>query len=54
VNIIVATPGRLLGLVRESAVSLANVSYLVLDEADRMLDLGTVKHQAVFKYRTAF
>lgn len=36
-----ATPGRLLGLVRESALSLASVNYLVLDEADRMLDMGT-------------
>src|SRR5947209_6054162 len=40
VDIIVATPGRLLGLIREGAVSLSSVRYLVLDEADRMLDLG--------------
>jgi len=40
VEIIVATPGRLLDLMQEGSVSLQNVSYLILDEADRMLDLG--------------
>eukprot|EP01087_Luapelamoeba_hula_P008778 TRINITY_DN221_c0_g1_i1.p1 TRINITY_DN221_c0_g1~~TRINITY_DN221_c0_g1_i1.p1 ORF type:complete len:594 (-),score=127.11 TRINITY_DN221_c0_g1_i1:23-1699(-) len=40
IEIVVATPGRLLDLMQEGAVSLANVSYLILDEADRMLDLG--------------
>ena len=39
-DIIVATPGRLLDLVDHNAVSLAAVSTLVLDEADRLLDLG--------------
>lgn len=37
---IVATPGRLLGLLSENAVKLDNVTFLVLDEADRMLDMG--------------
>jgi ATP-dependent RNA helicase DBP3 len=37
---IVATPGRLKDLVEEGSVSLHNVQYLVLDEADRLLDLG--------------
>jgi superfamily II DNA/RNA helicase len=39
-DVIVATPGRLLDLVDRNAVSLAAVSTLVLDEADRLLDLG--------------
>ncbi len=39
-DIIVATPGRLLDLVDHHAVSLSEVSILVLDEADRLFDLG--------------
>jgi superfamily II DNA/RNA helicase len=39
-DIVVATPGRLLDLVEHNALSLAAVSTLVLDEADRLLDLG--------------
>lgn len=39
-QIVVATPGRLLGMTREGTLSLEDVSYLVLDEADRMLDMG--------------
>lgn len=40
VNILVATPGRLLELVEKNAVSLASVETLVLDEADKILNLG--------------
>ena len=39
-DVIVATPGRLLDLVDHNAVSLEEVGTLVLDEADRILDLG--------------
>ncbi len=39
-HVVVATPGRLLDLVRQNAVRLGDVQTLVLDEADRLLDLG--------------
>jgi len=39
-DMVVATPGRLLDLVDHNAVSLKDVQHLVLDEADRLLDLG--------------
>jgi len=39
-DIVVATPGRLLDLVRQNALRLSEVQTLVLDEADRLLDLG--------------
>jgi ATP-dependent RNA helicase RhlE len=43
VDIIVATPGRLLDLMQQRIISLANIKYFVLDEADRMLDMGFVQ-----------
>ncbi len=42
VDVLVATPGRLLDLVKGNALKLDRVEVLVLDEADRMLDLGFI------------
>lgn len=42
VDIIIATPGRLLDLIAQKQISLDYISHFVLDEADRMLDMGFI------------
>ncbi len=42
IEVLVATPGRLLDLMEQGYVSLTDVKYFVLDEADRMLDMGFI------------
>jgi ATP-dependent RNA helicase RhlE len=43
VDLLIATPGRLVDLMQQGHVSLSRLSYLVLDEADRMLDMGFIR-----------
>ncbi len=42
IDILIATPGRLLDLINQRHISLSNISMFVLDEADRMLDMGFI------------
>ncbi len=51
VDILVATPGRLLDLIGQKYVSLKNIEYFVLDEADMMLDMGMIHDvRRIIKY----
>ena len=42
VDVLVATPGRLLDLINQGILTLQHIEYFVLDEADRMLDMGFI------------
>jgi ATP-dependent RNA helicase RhlE len=42
VDVLIATPGRLLDLMQQRLISLADIRYFILDEADRMLDMGFI------------
>jgi len=42
IDILIATPGRLLDLINQRHISLGKISHFVLDEADRMLDMGFI------------
>jgi ATP-dependent RNA helicase RhlE len=42
IDVLIATPGRLLDLMNQGIISLRDINYFVLDEADRMLDMGFI------------
>lgn len=42
VDVLIATPGRLLDLIEQGYITLKDIEYFVLDEADRMLDMGFI------------
>jgi ATP-dependent RNA helicase RhlE len=52
VDVLIATPGRLLEHIAESNVTLAGIEYVVLDESDRMLDMGFVSDVQTILQRT--
>lgn len=60
IDILITTPGRMFDLIRQSYIDLYNVEMLVLDEADRMLDLGfledvqAIKKKLTHRHQTLF
>jgi len=52
VDIVVATPGRLIDFVQQNVINLQNVDVLVIDEADRMLDMGFIPDVRRIVYKT--
>ena len=44
IDVLIASPGRLIEMIRKKATNMHRVTYLVLDEADKMLSLG-FEHQ---------
>ena len=52
IDILVATPGRLLDFIRRRSVDLSRVEVLVIDEADRMLDMGFIPDVRRIVYQT--
>ena len=51
VDILIATPGRIFDLIRQQVIDIGTVKMLVLDEADRMLDLGFIDDIQAIKKR---
>ncbi len=50
-DVVVATPGRLLDLLQQGHIDLSKIEVLVLDEADRMLDMGFIRDiKRIFKF----
>jgi ATP-dependent RNA helicase DeaD len=52
IHIVVGTPGRIIDLIKRNVLSLASVKFVVLDEADRMLDMGFLEDVEFILYRT--
>jgi len=52
VDIVVATPGRLIDFVQQNVINLGEVDVLVIDEADRMLDMGFIPDVRRIIYKT--
>lgn len=53
-HIVIATPGRLIDLLQQKEIDLRNTKHIVLDEADRMLDMGFAPQiQQILKYAPA-
>jgi ATP-dependent RNA helicase DeaD len=53
VQIVVATPGRLIDLIERKAINLEEIQYVVLDEADEMLNMGFIEDIEIILKETA-